>query len=155
MPGRPPNPILRLPRQWNTRVRSAVLHVVSLAHLALTAARAQAIERHRARTHHFSKLDRLRQELNLLREEMRLKDDRMARIPGHRRPYYQPTERLAILELRAARGWSLEQTAERMLVTPATVASWMGRLDEEGPDALVQTPEPVNQYPAFVAYLVR
>jgi putative transposase len=31
----------------------------------------------------------------------------------------------------------------------------MGRLDEEGPDALVQTPEPVNQYPAFVAYLVR
>ncbi|MEE9246160.1 MAG: helix-turn-helix domain-containing protein, partial [Gemmatimonadota bacterium] len=45
----------------------------------------------------------------------------------------QPTERLAILELRAARGWSLEQTAERMLVTPNTVASWMGRLDEEGP----------------------
>jgi transposase InsO family protein len=79
----------------------------------------------------------------------------MARIPGHRRPYYQPTERLAILELRAARGWALEQTAERMLVTPVTVASWMGRLDEQGPDALVQTPVPVNRYPAFVAYLVR
>jgi transposase InsO family protein len=62
---------------------------------------------------------------------------------------------LAILELRAARGWALEQTAERMLVTPVTVASWMGRLDEQGPDALVQTPVPVNRYPAFVAYLVR
>ncbi len=132
MPGRPPNPVLRLPRQWNTRGRSAVLHAISLAQLALTAARAQAIERHRARTHRYCGRDRLRQELNLLREEMRLKDVRMARIPRHRRPYYQSTERLSILELRAARGWSLEQTAERMLVTPATVASWMGRLDEGG-----------------------
>jgi transposase InsO family protein len=86
---------------------------------------------------------------------MRLKDARMQRIPGHRRPYYQPTERLAILELRAAHGWSLEQTAEHMRVTPTTVASWMGRLDEEGPEALVQTPEPVNKFPDFVAYLVR
>jgi putative transposase len=86
---------------------------------------------------------------------MRLKDARMARIAAHRRPFYQPTERLAILELRAARGWSLDQTAERMFVTANTVASWMGRLDEEGPDALVQTPEPVNKFPAFVTYLVR
>ncbi len=29
----------------------------------------------------------------------------------------------------------------------------MSRLDEKGPHALVQTPAPVNQYPAFVAYL--
>jgi hypothetical protein len=70
--------------------------------LALTAARAQVIERHQARTHRFCELDRLRQELNLLREEMRLKDARMARIPGYRRPSYQPPGRLAILELRAA-----------------------------------------------------
>jgi hypothetical protein len=31
------------------------------------------------------------------------KDARMARINPHRRPYYPPTERMAILELRAAR----------------------------------------------------
>jgi putative transposase len=86
---------------------------------------------------------------------MRLKDARMVRISAHRRPYYRPTERLAILELRAARGWSLDQTAERLLVTPATVASWMNRLDEQGPSALVQMREPVNKFPAFVAYLVR
>ncbi len=97
MPGSPPNPVLCLPRQWNTRVRSAALHVVSLAHLALTAARAQAIERHRARTQRVVEFDRLRQELNLRQEEIRLKDACMARIPGHRRPYYQPTERLATL----------------------------------------------------------
>jgi len=64
-------------------------------------------------------------------------------------------ERLAVLELRAARGWSVAQTAERFFVTEATVASWMMRLDEEGPSALVRTPEPVNKFPDLVAHLVR
>src|SRR2546426_1764035 len=31
----------------------------------------------------------------------------------------------------------------------------MGRLDEEGPDALVRLPEPVNRFPEFVGYVVR
>ena len=31
----------------------------------------------------------------------------------------------------------------------------MGRLEEEGPDALVRLPEPVNKFPDFVSYLVR
>ena len=79
----------------------------------------------------------------------------MLRIPAQRRPHYPPVERLAILELRAARGWSLSQTARRLLVTPATVASWMGRLDEEGPRAIVQVGEPVNRFPDFVRYMVR
>jgi hypothetical protein len=155
MPGRPPQPVLPLPRHWNERVRCAVLHAISLAQWALTAARAQPIGRHPIPSRRSSEIDRLPQEIRLLREEMRLKDGRMSRIPGHRRPYYQSVERLAILELRAARAWSLQQTAEHMLVTPTTVASWMGRLGEEGPAALVQTPEPVNKYPNLVAYLVR
>jgi transposase InsO family protein len=79
----------------------------------------------------------------------------MLRIPTQQRPHYTPVDRLAILELRAIRGWSLAQTAERLLLTPTTVASWMRRLDEEGPAAIVQTREPVNKYPAFVAYIVR
>lgn len=152
MPGKPPHPVLSLPRQWNERVRSAVLHTISLAQLVLTAARARVS---RIRPRRSSTVDCLRQQISLLREEMRLKDARMQRVPGHRRPYYQPVERLAILELRAARAWSLEQTAERMLVTPTTVASWMSRLDEQGPSALVRMPEPVNKFPDFVAYLVR
>src|SRR5581483_1017096 len=71
------------------------------------------------------------------------------------RPHYAPTERLAILELRAARGWSLAQTASIFQVTPATIASWTKRLDEEGPDALLRTPEPINKFPDFVRYLVQ
>ena len=70
-------------------------------------------------------------------------------------PHYPPTERLAILELRALRGWSLAQTAKVFHVTPATIASWSSRLDEEGPTALVRTPVPVNKYPDFVRYLVQ
>jgi putative transposase len=62
---------------------------------------------------------------------------------------------MAILELRAARGWSLEQTARALLVTAATVSSWMKRLDEQGPDTLLQLSQPVNKFPEFVGYLVR
>jgi hypothetical protein len=54
-----------------------------------------------------------------------------------------------------ARGWSAAQTAERFFVTEATVEFWMMRLDEDGPSALVQTTEPVNGFPDFVAYFVR
>jgi len=86
---------------------------------------------------------------------MRIKDARMALISPHRRPYYPPTERMAILELRAARGWSRQQTADAFLVTAATITSWIKRLDEEGPDALVQLREPVNKFPEFVRYAVR
>ncbi|MEN6451708.1 MAG: DDE-type integrase/transposase/recombinase [Thermoguttaceae bacterium] len=79
----------------------------------------------------------------------------MTQIPPHRRPQYPPTERMAILELKAARSWSLEQTAKAFLVTAATIASWMKRLDEEGPDALVQLRHPVNRFPEFVRYIVQ
>src|SRR6059036_3076300 len=86
---------------------------------------------------------------------MRIKDVRMEQIPPQRRPHYPPVERLAILELRAARSWSLAQTAARFLLTPLTIASWTARLDEEGAAALVRMPEPVNKFPDFVGYMVR
>jgi transcriptional regulator with XRE-family HTH domain len=100
-------------------------------------------------------LDRAHQEITLLREELRIHQARMAQLPPHRRPYYPPAERMAILQLRAARNWSLEQTAKAFLVTAETIASWLKRVDEQGPDALIQLPEPVNKYPDFVRYAVQ
>ena len=94
--------------------------------------------------------DRLIQEMELLREEMRIKDTRMASIPAQRRPHYSPVERLAILELRAARIWTRQADGRTVLVTPATIASWMKRVEEEGPAALVQPRGPVNRFPDFV-----
>ena len=60
-------------------------------------------------------VDRLRQEIVLLHEELRIKDARMGQNPPQRRPHYSPVERLAILELRSARAWLRAQIAERFL----------------------------------------
>ena len=148
-------PALRLPKHWPRRVRSAVVHAVSMANVAFTAARSHAEHQFDVRARRQAENDRLQCEVSLLREEIRIKDARMERVPVQRRPHYPPIERLAILELRAARGWSLAQTGRRLLVTPLTISSWTRRLDDEGPDALVQVREPVNRFPEFVSYLVQ
>ena len=135
---------LALPKGWPKHVRSSVLHAISLAHFSLTFTRSWAANSWNARIRLKQENDRLRQEIALLVEEQRIKDRRIQQIPPHRRPHYHPILRLAILELRAARSWSASQTADRFQITPATIASWMHRLDEEGPDALVQIKQPVS-----------
>jgi transposase InsO family protein len=132
-----------------------LVHAISLAHYALVYTRGWAANGSNDRVRLTAKADQLEQEVALDREEIRIKDTRMAAIPPARRPHYQPTERLAILELRAARGWSQAQTAEVFQVTEATIASWSKRLDEQGPDALLLTSEPVNKFPDFVRYVVQ
>lgn len=144
-----------LPKNWPSRVKSALLHVISLAHYALTYSRSWAADCRNDRVRRKAEIDRLTEQGALLHEEMWIKDTRMEQIPPHRRPYYPPQERLAILELKAARGWSIAQTAERFLVAPVTISTWMRRIDEEGLDALVQLPQPVNRFPDFVRYLVQ
>jgi putative transposase len=143
------------PKGWSRHVRTAIVHAVSMADVAFTATQARADNHFDARTRLQATNDRLQRQVALLLEELRIKDARMERLPAQRRPHYPAIERLAILELRAARGWSQAQTARRLLVTPLTVASWTQRLDDEGPDALVQVREPVNRFPELVSYLVR
>ncbi len=62
---------------------------------------------------------------------------------------------MRILQLRAARGWTLEKTARVFLFDLQTLVIWMRRLDEQGERDLIQTIEPVNRYPDFVRNLVR
>src|SRR5438093_1530303 len=102
---------LPLPRGWPRRVRSAVVQVISLARTSLALAQGWASESMNPQLRRESEGERLQQEIQLLREEIRIKDSRMEPIKAHRRPHYPPTGRLAILELRAARGWTLAQTA--------------------------------------------
>ena len=102
-----------------------------------------------------AEIDRLCTELSLLEEELEIKDARWARLHPRRRPHYGPVQRMRILKLRAVRGWTVAQTAERFLLTEETVTSWMRRVDEGGERALVQTEEPVNKFPDLVAYIVR
>ena len=144
-----------LPRKWTPHVRSAVLHVIGLAQYATVYTRSWAADSRNARVRLKAETDRLRQEVALLAEEIRIKDARMQRIDSHKRPHYPPTERMAILELRAARGWSQQQTADAFHLTAATISSWMHRLEESGAEALVQLREPVNRFPDFVRFAVQ
>jgi hypothetical protein len=91
-------------------------------------------------------LDRTHTEIALLKEELRIEDARWGRLPSRRRPHYTAIERLRILELKAARGWSREQVARIFLLDEQTVRSWHGRVDEEGAAALVRMAEPANRF---------
>jgi transposase InsO family protein len=151
----PQETAMPLPQQWPRVVQAATIHLMALAHYVLVATRSWAANSVLERVRLAAQVDQLDEEVRLLREEGRIKDTRSAHVPPAQRPHYGPTERLAILELRALRGWSLAQTASVFQVTPATIAAWTKRLDEEGPNALLRTREPVNKFPDFVRYLVQ
>ena len=116
-------PKIPLPKGWTQHVRSAVVHVISLAQFAAIYTRSWAVDSMNGRVRLQAENDQLREEVAQLREEGRIKDARMAQIPAPRRPHYSPVERLDILQLRAARKWSLQQTTDGFLVTPETIAS--------------------------------
>lgn len=144
-----------LPKEWPTMVKSAILQVISLAHYSMTYTRSWCANSRISRLRLKSRLETAEQEIALLTEELRIKDARISRIPPRHRPRYCPTERMAILEIKAARSLNAYQTAKRFSVKPATISSWLKRVDEQGPKALVQIPEPVNKFPDFVRYIVK
>ena len=146
---------LPIPKSWNVQINGAILQAISLARHCLVSVTGRMANSPKATERVVADNERLKYEVQSLREELRLKDARMSRLPAQRRPHYSATERLSILELRAAQGWNLAQTARRFLLSPATVSSWMGRLDTPGGRGLVRTREPVNKFPDFVRYLVQ
>lgn len=146
---------LPLPRSWPEHIRLALVHAVSLANVVMTSALARLATSKSAKTRAEGALQRARLQIAALEEELRIKDARMAKLAAKRRPHYGPLDRLAILELRAARGWTVAKTARRFLVGPATISGWMKRIDEGGTRALVQTVEPVNKFPDFAAVVVQ
>jgi len=146
---------IALPKSWNKQVRWGLLQVIALAQYAILYTRGPAATSRSKRVRLRAHINRLEQELALVCEELRIKDARLNRIPAHRRPHYPPSERMAILELRAARGWSSLQVADAFLLTRATISGWMRRLDEQSSHSLVQLREPVNKFPDFVRYAVQ
>jgi len=94
-----------------------------------------------------ARIHQLECEVAMLREELHINGARMQRIAPHRRPQYTNVERMAILELRAMRGWAKVETARRFFLTGDTVRAWLRRADD---DVLVQTKTPVNRFPDFV-----
>ena len=144
-----------LPKGWTKHVRSAFLHAVSLASTALTVAWSRAANSPRPTKRLQAELDRANTEIALLREELELKDARWSRLASRRRPHFSSTQRMRILQLRAARAWSRTDTANRFLIDEQTLLGWMRRLDEQGERALIQLEAPANRLPDFVRQLVK
>jgi hypothetical protein len=144
-----------LPKHWPRHVKSAVVRAISLAATVFTAARGRASREKTVVIRLRAELQTAKSEIALLKKEISIKNERLKRIPPHNRPFYNPFERMRILKLKAARGWSTSQAAEAFLLTGQTISSWLGRTDEEGESALIQLKEPVNKFPDFVRYIVR
>ena len=140
---------LRLPEDWHSYVRSAVLNVIGIVRIAMLAGREALINNGDAKD---ARIHQLESEVAMLREELRINGDRMQRLAPHRRPQYTCVERMAILQLRAMRGWNKAETARHFFVTDDTIRSWLRRVDD---DSLVQTQTPVNRFPDFVRYAVQ
>ncbi len=87
---------LPLPRGWRKVTRAGVLHAISVAAMAMTAAWSKASAGRSSRQRALADVDRLRTEVALLKEELELKDARWARVPARRRPYYGPVQRMRI-----------------------------------------------------------
>jgi transposase InsO family protein len=147
--------LMSLPRGWPRLVKSALLHAVGLARTVVTEVHAGFENSPLQRARDAATLERLRARVAVLEEVLRIKDRRMALIAPERRPHYLPEDRLAILALRAAQGWNASRTAREFLLSPPTIAEWMKKLDQGGPEALVRLPEPVSRLPDLVAVLVQ
>ena len=70
-------PKIALPGKWTAHVRSAVLHVIGLAQYATVYTRSWAADSRNARMRLKAENERLREEVALLAEEIRIKDSRM------------------------------------------------------------------------------
>ena len=103
--------ILSIPGGWNKRVRWGILNTLALARICFMDVMATKSVSRRKGDRTCAENTRLRHEVELLREEIRIKDARMSRVPCRRRPYYSPVERMAILEQRTLRGWSSKRAA--------------------------------------------
>jgi hypothetical protein len=79
---------LALPKHWTRSIQAALVHVMSLAHYALVQTRSWAANGSNDRVRLSANRDQLDQEIRLLREEIRIKNERLARCQGAPKPSY-------------------------------------------------------------------
>ena len=77
---------ISLPKNWADTVKLGLLHVVSMAYLAITSTRGWAGNSRNSRIRLAADVGRLENEVALLKQAMDLKDARMMKIAPHRRP---------------------------------------------------------------------
>lgn len=125
-----------------------VLHVLSLSRFIMLWIRTQNPKELRL------EVDRQDAHVKNLLAVVDILSARLSRIPAARRPHYTPEERMEILCVRAALGWTAHVTATTFLLADATIVNWTARVAEQGEAALLALKQPVNKWPAFVRELV-
>ena len=120
-----PLPKIPLPQRWSELVLMALLHVTTLARLAIMNARnwPDGLECDGLRLR--ADNDRLKCEVALIERELTIKDARFSRLPAKKRPEYLPSERLEILLIKTMRGLNNSQLARRFQITVQTVRRWL------------------------------
>ena len=136
-------------------MQTAILHAIALGRFVTAYTRSWAINCSVQRIRLTAELDHAAQEIALLTEENRLLRARILAMAPSRRPHYSPTDRFAILELKAARGWNASCVGRQLVLSPATIAAWLKRVDADGKNALLALPAPVNKFPDALAHLVK
>ena len=71
-------------------------------------------------------------EVDLCCREVEILRTQRQGLPPQRRPQYRPAQRLAILQLRRLRGWSIQKTAERFVVHRNTIRAWIRAAEGKG-----------------------
>jgi transposase len=79
-----------------------------------------------------SQCDHAKSEVELLRRELAVLRASRQSVPSRRRPDYDAEQRLAILQLKRHRGWSIPKTARRFIVHPNTIRSWIKAIEGRG-----------------------
>ena len=74
---------------------------------------------------------------DLLRREVEIFRAQREGLPPHRRPDYRPEQRLAILQLRRLRGWSIRKTAEHFVLHRNTDRAWIRAAEGKGRPSLL------------------
>jgi len=76
-------------------------------------------------------------EVDLLRREVEVFRAQRESLPPHRRPDFRPAQRLAILQLRRLRGWSIKRTAEHFVLHRNTIRAWVRAVEGKGRSSLL------------------
>ena len=76
-------------------------------------------------------------EVELLRRELAILRAQREDLPAHRRSTYEPTQRLAILQLRRLRGWSIKKTAKHFVLHRNTIRAWIRAAEGKGRPSLL------------------
>ena len=122
---------IRIPPGWTEIAKSGLVNAVALARLTLLQV-LSGFENGRApKARLLSEIERLRARIAQLESELAVKDRRMTQLAPFKRPHYSPPDRLQILLLMAATGWTLAETARPFLVSAQTIANWRKRLVRE------------------------